>query len=88
MSHLVKEFEHRQQVFHDDSSFVIEVKSGQNDATLNPDEELRKLKQRFDTWKKDFKGRLRETKIILQKLGNPNPEVSQKLRKNWWSMKA
>ncbi|KAI5063038.1 hypothetical protein GOP47_0021585 [Adiantum capillus-veneris] len=86
VSHLVKEFEHRRQVFNDDSSFLVEVKSGQSEASLNPDEELRKLKQRFDTWKKDFKSRLRETKSILQKLGNP--DSAQRLRKNWWSKKT
>lgn len=86
VSHLVKEFEHRRQVFNDDSSFLVEVKAGQTEASLNPDEELRKLKQRFDTWKKDFKSRLRETKSILQKLGNP--DSAQRLRKNWWSKKT
>lgn len=86
VSHLVKEFEHRRQVFNDDSSFLVEVKSGQTEASLNPEEELRKLKQRFDTWKKDFKSRLRETKLILQKLGNS--DSAQRLRKNWWSKKT
>ncbi|MCO5570788.1 hypothetical protein L7F22_024516 [Adiantum nelumboides] len=86
VSHLAKEFEHRRQVFNDDSSFLIEVKAGQTEASLNPDEELRKLKQRFDTWKKDFKSRLRETKSILQKLGNS--DSAQRLRKNWWSKKT
>lgn len=86
VSHLVKEFEHRRQVFNDDSNFLVEVKSGQTEASLNPDDELRKLKQRFDTWKKDFKVRLRETKAILQKLGNS--DSAQKLRKNWWGKKA
>ncbi|KAH7404329.1 hypothetical protein KP509_15G021000 [Ceratopteris richardii] len=86
VSHLFKEFEHRKQVFDDDASFLVEVKTGQTEASLNPDEELRKLKQRFDTWKKDFRGRLRETKSILQKLGNP--DSAQRLKKNWWSKKA
>lgn len=86
VSHLVKEFEHRKQVFNDDADFLVEVKSGQTEANLNPDDELRRLKQRFDTWKRDFKGRLRETKNVLQKLGNS--DSAQKLKKNWWGKKA
>ncbi|KAH7423020.1 hypothetical protein KP509_12G036000 [Ceratopteris richardii] len=86
VSHLVKEFEHRRQVFEDDAKFLVEVKAGQTEASLNPDDELRKLRQRFDTWTKDFKGRLKETKSILQKLGNP--DSVQWIRRNWWSKRS
>lgn len=85
-SHLVNEFEHRKQVFNDDADFLVEVKAGQTEAALNPDDELRKLKQRFDIWKRDFKSRLRETKNVLHKLGYS--ESAQKSRKNWWGKKA
>eukprot|EP01018_Ginkgo_biloba_P019947 Gb_07077 [translate_table: standard] len=87
VSHLVKEFEHRTQVFNDDSEFLVEVKSGQTQATLNPDEELRKLKQRFDLWKKYFKGRLRETKVILQKLGGTDSS-GEKTKRKWWGKRS
>jgi myosin-5 len=86
VGHLVKEFDQRTQVFNDDSDFLVEVKSGQTEANLNPDEELRKLKLRFDIWKKDFKVRLRETKTVLQKLGNMEPV--DKNKKKWWSKRA
>jgi myosin-5 len=85
--HLVKEFEHRTQVFNDDADFLVEVKSGQAEANLNPDEELRKLKQRFDNWKKDFKVSLRETKGILQKLGSVD-SLAEKSKKKWWGKRS
>eukprot|EP01018_Ginkgo_biloba_P035677 Gb_06924 [translate_table: standard] len=86
VGHLMKEFEHRTQVFNDDSDFLVEVKSGQTEANLNPDEELRKLKNRFDVWKKGFKGRLRETKVLLQKLGNT--DSTEKTKKKWWGKRS
>ena len=54
ISRLAEEFEHRSQVFGDDAKFLVEVKSGQVEASLNPDQELRRLKQMFEAWKKDF----------------------------------
>ncbi|XP_008800396.2 myosin-1-like [Phoenix dactylifera] len=80
VSNLVKEFEQQTQVFEDDAAFLVEVKSRQSGSSINPDEELQKLKGRFGTWKKDYKVRLRETKIALQKLGSPE----EKMRKRWW----
>ncbi|GMH12490.1 hypothetical protein Nepgr_014331 [Nepenthes gracilis] len=67
---LAEEFEQRRRVFGDDAKFLVEVKSGQVGATLNPDRELRRLKQMFEAWKKDYGSRLRETKVILHKLDN------------------
>ncbi|GLJ33257.1 hypothetical protein SUGI_0669180 [Cryptomeria japonica] len=87
VGHMVKEFEHRTQVFNDDANFLVEVKSGQAEANLNPDEELRKLKQRFDVWKKDYKFRLRETKGILHKIGGVD-SVVEKTKKKWWGKKS
>ena len=34
---------------------------------MNPDDELRKLKDRFATWKKDYKSRLKETKVTFKR---------------------
>lgn len=85
VTHLMKEFEQRKHVFNDDSNFLLEVKSGQTEADINPGEELQKLKSRFKIWKKAFKVRLRETKTALQKLGNMEP--SEKTRRKWWGKK-
>ncbi|KAG0602597.1 hypothetical protein M758_10G025900 [Ceratodon purpureus] len=91
VTQMVREFDHRRQVFTDDVDFLVEVKSGQTQAHLNPEEELRKLKARFDGWKKDFKVRLRETKVVLSKLGNTDTTTlereKEKTRKKttWWS---
>jgi hypothetical protein len=69
---------------------LVEVKSGQADASLNPDMELRRLKQNFDSWKKDFSSRIRETKVILNKLattgssGGGNDSSPNSAKKKWW----
>uniref|UniRef100_A0A7N0TUK0 Myosin-1-like n=1 Tax=Kalanchoe fedtschenkoi TaxID=63787 RepID=A0A7N0TUK0_KALFE len=83
ISRLAEEFEQRSQVFKDDAKFLVEVKSGQIEASLNPDDELRRLKQMFDAWKKDYAVRLRETKAILHKLGSQESS-GDKNRKKWW----
>ncbi|KAF7827472.1 myosin-1 [Senna tora] len=81
ISRLAEEFEQRSQVFGDDAKFLVEVKSGQVEASLNPDQELRRLKQMFEAWKKDYGARLRETKVILHKLGS---EGGVDKVKKWW----
>ncbi|KAF9611830.1 hypothetical protein IFM89_035815 [Coptis chinensis] len=85
VSHLVNEFEQRKRVFSDDAKFLIEVKSGQSASTLNPTDELRKLRLNFEAWKKDYKTKLRETKAALQKLGNAE---SNRTRKKWWGKRT
>ncbi|CAN4123715.1 unnamed protein product [Withania somnifera] len=82
ISRLAEEFEQRSQVFGDDAKFLVEVKSGQVEANLSPDRELRRLKQMFEAWKKDYGSRLRETKVILHKLGSEGG--SDKVKKKWW----
>jgi myosin-5 len=83
ISRLTEEFEQRSQVFGDDAKFLVEVKSGQVEASLNPDHELRRLKQMFEAWKRDYSGRLRETKLIINKLGTEDGAL-EKMRKKWW----
>ncbi|AES62989.1 P-loop nucleoside triphosphate hydrolase superfamily protein [Medicago truncatula] len=83
ISRLAEEFEQRSQVFGDDAKFLVEVKSGQIEASLNPDRELRRLKQMFEGWKKDYAARLRETKVILNKLGSEDGSI-EKAKKKWW----
>ncbi|RZC75040.1 hypothetical protein C5167_050519 [Papaver somniferum] len=85
ISRLAEEFEQRSQVFGDDAKFLVEVKSGQAEASLDPDRELRRLKQIFETWKKDYGNRLRETKVILHKLGNEEGSADKQVRKKWWA---
>lgn len=84
VNHLANEFEDRRQVFEDDAGFLVAIKSGQVGSNMDPDEELRKLKDRFATWKKDYKSRLKETKVNLQKVGNHE----EKSRKRWWGKKS
>ncbi|KAL8224278.1 hypothetical protein R6Q57_019753 [Mikania cordata] len=83
ISRLAEEFEQRSHVFRDDAQFLVEVKSGQVEANLNPEEELGRLKQSFEGWKKDFGARLRETKVILNKLSSEDGG-GEKVKKNWW----
>ncbi|KAL2541297.1 Myosin-1 [Abeliophyllum distichum] len=83
ISRLADEFEQRSQIFGDDAKFLVEAKSGQVDANLDPDQELRRLRQMFDAWKKDYGARLRETKVILHKLGNEEGSAN-KVSKKWW----
>ncbi|KAL8138040.1 hypothetical protein V2J09_004041 [Rumex salicifolius] len=86
ISRLGEEFEQRRQVFGDDTKFLVEVKSGQVEACLDPDRELRRLKATFEAWKKDYGTRLRETKVILHKLeGEDGGSSYEKVRKKWWS---
>ncbi|KAK7854423.1 myosin-2 [Quercus suber] len=82
VSNLVKEFEQQRQTFDDEAKAIVEVKSGQSASTVNPDDELRKLKFRFEMWKKEYKVRLRETKTKLHKLGHPEG------RRKWWGKRS
>ncbi|XP_020591593.1 myosin-1-like [Phalaenopsis equestris] len=81
ISHLTEEFEQRAQVFADDAKFLVEVKSGQAQASLDPEKELKKLKLSFESWRKDYSLRLRETKVIINKLGSDEPGTP---KKKWW----
>lgn len=83
VNHLAKEFEQRKQNFDEEAKAIIPVNSGH--APANPNEELRSLKHKFETWKKDYKARLRETRAKLQKLGLSEAE---KHRRKWWGGKS
>lgn len=85
VSHLVKEFEQHKQNFDDDVKSLAEGKSGQSVSYINPEEELRKLKLRFQTWKKDYKARLREAKARVHKLAHSDAD---KRRRKWWGKKT
>ncbi|XWS27952.1 hypothetical protein CRYUN_Cryun25bG0024500 [Craigia yunnanensis] len=81
LSNLVKEFEQRKQTFDDDAKSLIDIRTVQPASNMNPDDELQRLKLRFETWKKDYKVRLKETKARLHKRGQPE---SYKARRKWW----
>ncbi|KAJ8754628.1 hypothetical protein K2173_010719 [Erythroxylum novogranatense] len=81
VSNLAKEFEQRTQNFEDDAKVLLEVRTAQSSSNVHPDEELRKLKLKFETWKKDYKVKLRETKARFHKLGLGEVERS---RRKWW----
>ncbi|KAL0305816.1 UNVERIFIED_CONTAM: Myosin-3 [Sesamum radiatum] len=50
-------------------------------SKLHPQDELRKLKRKFKTWKRDYKNKLREAQAAFKKLRNSETGRSQK---NWW----
>ncbi|PON96531.1 Myosin head, motor domain containing protein [Trema orientale] len=81
VSNLVKEFEQQRQTFDDEAKALVGVKAGPPASNINSDEELRKLKLRFEMWKKEYKVRLRETKVKLHKLNHSEAERS---RRRWW----
>ncbi|XVE80224.1 hypothetical protein DITRI_Ditri14bG0122500 [Diplodiscus trichospermus] len=81
LSNLVKEFEQRKQIFDDDAKSLIDIRTGQPASNMNPDDELRRLRLRFEAWKKDYKMRLKEAKARLHKRGRPE---SDKGRRRWW----
>ncbi|XP_057956923.1 myosin-2 [Malania oleifera] len=85
VGHLAKEFDQRKQIFDDDAKSLVEFKSARGACNTNPDDELRKLKQRFESWKKDYKARLREAKSRIHKLGHSEAE---KGRRKWWGKRS
>ncbi|KAE8691456.1 glyceraldehyde-3-phosphate dehydrogenase A [Hibiscus syriacus] len=61
ISRLAEKFEQRSQIFGEDAKFLVEVKSGQVDASLNPDRELQSEEGALDKVKKKFWGRRNST---------------------------
>ncbi|KAG1355202.1 putative Myosin-1 [Cocos nucifera] len=84
INRLAEEFEQQSQVFADDVNFLVEVKSRQAEASLNPEKELKRLKKNFESWKKDFSLRLRESKVIINKLRTDDAN-SDKAKRKWWA---
>lgn len=64
---LADELATRARVFEDDAEFIVEVREGVAEADLVPLAELRRLGARFESWKRDFKERLRETRGVLRR---------------------
>ena len=72
---LSKELDTRARVFEDDADFIVEVKEGSSAADLDPDFELKSLGLRFENWKRDFKERLKETRVMLRRLDEATREA-------------
>ena len=72
---LTKELDTRARVFEDDADFIVEVKEGSSAADLDPDFELKSLGLRFENWKRDFKERLKETRVMLRRLDEATREA-------------
>ncbi|KNA06986.1 hypothetical protein SOVF_176050 [Spinacia oleracea] len=81
VNHLAKEFEQQRQGFDEDARALFDVRSVQSAPGMNSFDELRRLKMRFDAWKKEYKVRLKETKGMLHKLRHADME---KHRRKWW----
>lgn len=80
ISPLVEEFEQRKKSFEDEALAIVEDKSGQSHH-INPVEEVQKLKQRFEAWKKGYKVQLSEATAKAHKLGLAEVEKNQR---KWW----
>ncbi|GAB4846314.1 Myosin-2 [Ancistrocladus abbreviatus] len=81
VDHLVREFEHRRQVFDEDAQALADGRSGPLSSSASAAVEFQKLKMRFEAWKREYKVRLRETKAVIHKLGHSDAEKS---RRKWW----
>ncbi|GMH24307.1 hypothetical protein Nepgr_026150 [Nepenthes gracilis] len=80
VNHVVKDFEHRKPVFIEDAKAIADVKLVQSAPRMNTaDEELQRLRSRFEAWKKEYKVQLRETQATIHKLGHPD-----RARRRWW----
>ncbi|CAO2833475.1 unnamed protein product [Amaranthus hypochondriacus] len=78
VNRLAKEFEQQTQVFDEDARALFSVPSTPG---MNSFDELRRLKMKFEVWKKEYKVRLKETKQTLHKIGHADVE---KHRRKWW----
>ncbi|XP_015082008.1 myosin-2-like isoform X1 [Solanum pennellii] len=85
ISHLAMEFEQRKQNFDNEAMAIVHLKPGQLQSTNNPADEYRRLKHRFEEWKKEYKVRLKETKSKLHKLVHSK---AGKSRRKWWGKKS
>ncbi|CAA0840346.1 Myosin-2 [Striga hermonthica] len=84
VSLLVKEFEQRKQNFDEEAHAIMEVNSGHLNSS-NPIEEFRRLKHKFEAWKKDYKLRLKEAKAKVHRMGHSEAE---KHKRKWWGKRS
>ncbi|XP_039040957.1 myosin-2-like [Hibiscus syriacus] len=81
VGNLLKEFDQKKQAFDNDAKSLDETRTAQLASYVNPEDELQRLKRIFETWKRDFKMRLKTTKAKLHKRGC---QESDKTRRKWW----
>ncbi|CAA0835985.1 Unknown protein [Striga hermonthica] len=62
-----------------------EIELVQGCSILHPQEELRKLKLKFKSWKKDYKNKLKDTRAMLKKLESSKTARSEK---TWWGRRS
>lgn len=62
VNNLVKEFEQQKQHFDREAKTIVDLNSTQSPSS-NQNEELRRLKFKFEAWKKEYKVKLREAKV-------------------------
>jgi hypothetical protein len=74
--HLEKEFQWRQQAF--DANIVNITADPASSVSANAEAELKRLKERFTAWKRDYKARLRDAKFALCTFNSDN------CPKRWW----
>ncbi|KAL9288305.1 Myosin-4 [Arabidopsis thaliana] len=82
VNNLSTEFDQRSVIIHEDPKSLVEVKSDSISNRKQHAEELRRLKSRFEKWKKDYKTRLRETKARVRLNGDEGRH------RNWWCKKS
>lgn len=87
VNNLVNEFDNRKQAFDDDVK-AIEERSLHLGPNINPVDELKRLKLRFEAWKQEYKARLRETRSKVHRSGNHRsgytPPEPERNRRKWW----
>ncbi|CAI0375856.1 unnamed protein product [Linum tenue] len=80
---LLREFEQQTQNFESNCKAIVDAGSGNSSGSiLNPDEALRRLKNQFEIWTKNYKAKLREAKQRLHKLSHGE---NHKGRRGWWA---
>jgi len=82
VNNLSTEFDQRSVIIHEDPKSLVEVKSDSISNRKQHAEELRRLKSRFEKWKKNYKTRLRETKARVRLNGDEGRH------RNWWCKKS
>ncbi|KAM7504059.1 hypothetical protein LguiB_002963 [Lonicera macranthoides] len=87
VNQLEKEFEQQKQDF-EDKAKAIEAKAQPQVASQKDVDEIRKLKVKFVNWKKDYKVRLKETKLKLLKLSNSEADKGLQGFRKWWAIKT
>jgi hypothetical protein len=65
---LISEFENKKRSFEEDVKALSQWRPSQSGSGPNPVEDLMKLRLQFTAWKRDFKVRLHDTKVSLEKM--------------------